>query len=97
MAALGLFLRQTFVVGALGFVVGLIGTVIMTVPDFLPNPELAVRGCLWLWPVFALGIAAAVAANLLIAPSDPAALLREELDGARDAPPKRRSDGGRPA
>src|SRR5262249_58559518 len=34
---------------------------------------------LWLWPVFALGIAASVAVNLLIAPSDPAKLLDEEL------------------
>src|SRR6266404_6372164 len=79
MAALGLFLRQTFVIGALGFVIGLIGVVMMTVPDFIPVPELVVRGSLWLWPVFALGIAAAVAANLLIAPTDPEALLCEEL------------------
>lgn len=79
LAALGLFLRRTFVIGALGFVIGLIGTLIMTVPDFIPVPELAVRGSLWLWPAFALGIAAAVAANLLIAPSDPEALLRAEL------------------
>src|ERR1043166_7632440 len=57
MAALGLFLRQTFAIGALGFVVGLIGVVMMTVPDFIPAPELVVRGSLWLWPVFALGIA----------------------------------------
>ena len=79
MAALGLFLRQTFVIGALGFVIGLIGTIIMTVPDFIPIPELAVRGSLWLWPVFALGVSAAVAANLLIAPTDPEGLLCEEL------------------
>ncbi len=79
MAALGLFLRQTFVIGALGFVIGLIGVVMMTVPDFIPVPELVVRGSLWLWPVFALGIAAAVAANLLIAPTDPARLLAEEV------------------
>src|SRR6184192_1378386 len=69
MAALGLFLRQTFVIGALGFVIGLIGAVLMTAPDFIPIPELVVRGSLWLWPVFALGITAAVAANLLIAPT----------------------------
>src|SRR6266853_33153 len=79
MAFLGLFLRQTFVIGALGFVIGLIGTIIMTVPDFIPIPEMIVRGCLWLWPVFALGITAAVATNLLIAPTDPETLLREEL------------------
>src|SRR6185369_15986266 len=79
MSAVGLFLRQTFAIGALGFVIGLIGTISLTVPDFVPAPELAVRGILWLWPVFALGLAAAVAANLLIAPDDPEALLREEL------------------
>jgi multidrug resistance protein MdtO len=79
MAALGLFLRRTFVIGALGFVIGLIGTMIMTVPDFVLLPEHAVRATLWLWSVFALGIAAAVAANLLIAPNDPETLLREEL------------------
>ena len=44
MAALGLFLRRTFVIGALGFVIGLIGTLIMTVPDFVPIPELVVPG-----------------------------------------------------
>src|SRR5262249_7558404 len=65
--------------GALGFVIGLIGTLIMTTPDFIPVPELAVRASLWLWPVFALGISAAVVANLLIAPSDPEILLRAEL------------------
>src|SRR2546423_6482279 len=79
MAFLGLFLRQTFVIGALGFVIGLIGAVLMTAPDFIPIPELVVRGSLWLWPVFALGITAAVAANLLIAPTDPARLLAEEV------------------
>src|SRR5215470_17803742 len=79
LAALGLFLRRTFVIGALGFVIGLIGTLIMTTPDFIPVPELAVRASLWLWPVFALGISAAVVANLLIAPSDPEILLRAEL------------------
>jgi len=79
MVFLGLFLRQTFVIGALGFVIGLIGAVLMTAPDFIPIPELVVRGSLWLWPVFALGVTAAVAANLLIAPTDPETLLREEL------------------
>jgi multidrug resistance protein MdtO len=79
MACLGLYLRQTFVIGALGFVIGLIGTVMMTAPDFIPVPELVVRGTLWLWPIFALGITAAVAANLLIAPTRPEALLDDEL------------------
>ena len=79
MAVTGLFLRRTFVIGALGFVIGLIGTMIMTVPDFIPVPELAVRGSLWLWSVFALGLAAAAAANLLIAPTDPETRLRAEL------------------
>jgi len=89
LAALGLFLRRTFVIGAFGFVVGLVGTLIMTAPDFVPTPELVVRASLWLWPVFALGIAASVAVNLLIAPSDPAMLLTEELrarvQAAKDA------------
>ena len=79
LAALGLFLRRTFVIGAFGFVIGLVGTIIMTVPDFVPIPELMVRASLWLWPIFALGIATSVAVNLLIAPGDPATLLREEL------------------
>jgi len=79
MAGAGLFLRQTFVIGALGFVIGLIGAVLMTAPDFIPIPELVVRGSLWLWSVFALGITAAVAANLLIARTDPETLLCEEL------------------
>jgi len=79
LAALGLFLRRTFVIGAFGFVIGLVGTIMMTVPDFVPIPELMVRASLWLWPIFALGIAASVAANLLIVPSDPATLLEEEL------------------
>src|SRR5262245_51434042 len=79
LAGLGLFLRQTFVIGALGFVIGLIGVLMMTVPDFIPIPELVVRASLWLWPVFALGVTATVAANLLIAPTDPEKLLSEEL------------------
>ena len=78
-AALGLFLRRTFVIGAFGFVIGLVGTLMMTAPDFILHPELVVRASLWLWPVFALGITASVAVNLLIAPSDPAKLLDEEL------------------
>jgi hypothetical protein len=79
MAGLGLFLRRTFVIGALGFVIGLIAVMGMTAPDFVLTPEAAVRFTLWLWPVFALGIAVSVACNLLIAPTDPAVLLREEL------------------
>ena len=78
-AAGGLFLRRTFVIGTFGFVLGLVATIFLTVPDFVPVPELIVRSALWIWPVFALGIASAVAANLLIAPTDPAALLRDEL------------------
>src|SRR2546430_4165128 len=79
MAFLGLFLRQTFVIGALGFVIGLIGAVLMTARAFTLSLGLVARGSLWLWPVFALGITAAVAANLLIAPTDPEALLCEQL------------------
>src|SRR4029077_10878711 len=70
LAALGLFLRRTFVIGAFGFVIGLIGAMIMTAPDFILRPEQTVHATLWLWSVFALGIAAAVASNLLIAPAD---------------------------
>src|SRR4029077_9999186 len=54
MAFLGLFLRQTFVIAPPAFVIGLIGAVLMTAPDFIPIPELVVRGSLWLWPIFAL-------------------------------------------
>ena len=79
LAALGFFFRRTFVISAFGFVVGLAGTLILTLPDVVPDPELVVRATLWLWPIFALGIAASVAVNLLIAPSDPAVLLQEEL------------------
>ena len=79
LAALGLFLRRTFVIGSLGFVVGLIGTMILTVPDFIPVPEQVVRSSLWLWSVFALGLAGAAAANLLISPKDPEILLRAQL------------------
>jgi multidrug resistance protein MdtO len=79
LAAMGLFLRRTFVIGVFGFVIGFIGVLVVTAPDFLLMPERAVRFTLWLWPVFALGIAAAVAGNLLIAPTDPAGLLRDEL------------------
>src|SRR5262245_35959190 len=84
-AALGLFLRRTFVIGAFGFVIGLVGTLMMTVPDFILPPELVVRASLWLWPVFALGIATSVAVNLLIAPADPATLLRDELSARVEA------------
>jgi multidrug resistance protein MdtO len=79
MAGSGLFLRRTFVIGAFGFIIGLVGTMMMTAPDFVLLPEYVVRATLWLWVVFALAIAAAVAGNLLIAPTDPEALLREEL------------------
>ncbi len=78
-AGVGLFLRRTFVIGAVGFVIGLIGMLIMTVPDFIRVPEVAVRASLWLWSVFALPLAVAVAANLLIAPTDPENLLRAEI------------------
>ena len=79
MAALALFLRRTFVIGAAGFLLGLIWTVVLTFPDFIPAPEQVIHLTLWVWPVFGLGIAGAVAANLLIAPTDPAKLLRKEL------------------
>jgi outer membrane protein TolC/uncharacterized membrane protein YccC len=78
-AGIAFFLRRTFVVGTVGFVFGLIWVVILTLPDFVPTPELMVRFALWLWPVFALGIAGAIAANLFILPNDPATVLRNEL------------------
>jgi len=78
-AAVAFFLRRTFAIGAAGFVLGLICAVVLTLPDFVPAPEPMIRLALWAWPVFALGIAAAVAANLFIAPTHPAALLRDEL------------------
>src|SRR5262245_32840207 len=55
-AALGLYLRRAFVIGTLGFVIGLVPTLILTAPDFLPTPESMVHLTLWMWPVFALGI-----------------------------------------
>src|SRR5262245_49422398 len=79
MAMLGFFLRRAMAIGVVGFVIGLVSTLVLTAPDFLPRPELMVRFVPWLWPVFALGIAGAVAANLWIAANDPAALLRAEL------------------
>ena len=88
-AALAFFLRRTFVIGAAGFLLGLIWTIVLTVPDFVRAPEYVVHFALWLWPVFSLGIAGAVTASLLIAPTDPAKLLREELakrlESAEDA------------
>src|SRR6267142_544551 len=65
-AALAFFLRRTFAIGAAGFLLGLILTLVPTVPDFVSTPEAMVRFTLWLWPVLALGIAAAVAANLFL-------------------------------
>jgi multidrug resistance protein MdtO len=79
MAGLAFFLRRTLVVGTVGFVLGLIWTIVLTEPDFVPVPEMMVRGTLWLWSIFGVGIAGAVAANLLIVPTDPAKLLRAEL------------------
>ncbi len=78
-SAAAFFLRRTFAIGAAGFLLGLISTVILTLPDFVRAPEQMVRLALWVWPLFALGIAAAVVVNLLLAPSDPATLLRGEL------------------
>jgi hypothetical protein len=78
-AGLGFFLRRAFVIGNAGFVLGLISTIVLTLPHFVPTPELMVRFALWLWAALGLGIAGAVAANLFLAPVDPAALLREEL------------------
>src|SRR5262249_27095867 len=79
LAALGFFLRQTFVIGAAGFLIGLFGVMALMAPDFIPTAEQAVRFAVWQWPVWALGIAASVACNLLIAPTDPAVLFLEEL------------------
>ena len=78
-AAAAFFLRRIFAIGAVGFLFGLVPTVALTLPDFMPTPDRAVRLTLWLWPMFGLGIACAVAANLWIAPTDPLRLLREDL------------------
>src|SRR5262245_58699266 len=48
MAAVALFLRRTFVIGTFGFVLGLISTVVLTTPDFLPVTDLLVHLKLWL-------------------------------------------------
>src|SRR5215468_4300611 len=38
-AAAAFFLRRTFAIGVAGFVLGLVSTLILTEPDFLPDPE----------------------------------------------------------
>ena len=78
-AAAAFYLRRVFAIGAVGFLFGLVPTVVLTLPDFIPTADRAVRLTLWLWPMFGLGVACAVAANLWVAPNDPLRLLREEF------------------
>jgi len=79
MSAVAFFLRRTFAIGPAGWLLGFVPVIVLTLPDFVPTPELMIRLTLWLWPMLSLGIAGAIAANLFLAPVDPAALLREEL------------------
>ena len=70
---LGMWLSRAFVVGPLGFIIGFIIAVCLSVGEAIPSPELLVRALLWLWVAIAYGIGITVVLNLLFLPDAPKA------------------------
>ena len=88
MAALifcGMFLSRTFVIGPLGFVVGFISALMLTIGELAPNTETLVRNELWLWVAVVYPIGLTVFINQLLLPTDPWTVLVEGLGLRLDA------------
>jgi multidrug resistance protein MdtO len=76
---LGMFASRTLRLGAAGFLIAIVVLVSQAYVDLFPGPEPIVRAILWVWVVVAYPAAVAVGVNLLLLPTDPEPLLRQQL------------------
>jgi multidrug resistance protein MdtO len=80
-AAAGLYIRRTFVIGAVGSAIGVPAAMAMVLPDIMPiaDAEAMTEFVLWLWWCIVLGLAVNLGVQLLLSPGDPLVLLRRGL------------------
>src|SRR5262245_2839004 len=77
----GLWLKRTLVIGALGSALGLPAALVMVLPDVGPLPvESLIEFVLWLWWCVTLGLTLNVGVQLMLSPGDPLTLLQREVD-----------------
>ena len=76
---LGMFASRVLKVGAVGFLIAIVVLVSQAYVDLFPGPEPIVRAVLWVWVAVAYPAVVAVGVNLLLLPTDPEPLLRQEL------------------
>jgi multidrug resistance protein MdtO len=76
---LGMFASRILKVGAAGFLIAIVVLVSQAYVDLFPGPEPIVRAILWVWVAVAYPAAVAVGVNLLLLPTDPEPLLRQQI------------------
>ena len=67
---LGMWLSRVFVIGPLGFLIGFVVAVSLSIGEEIPSPELLVRGLLWLWVALVYSVGLTVVLNLLFLPDE---------------------------
>lgn len=65
---LGMYLSRIFVIGPLGFALGFVIAVVLSVGESIPSPELIVREILWIWVAVVYAIGLTVVLNQLFLP-----------------------------
>ena len=64
----GMYLSRILVIGPLGFIVGFVIGVALSIGESIPSPELLVRALLWLWVAIVYGVGVTVVLNQLFGP-----------------------------
>ena len=75
----GMWLSRVLTIGPLGFVIGFLVGLVLSISDGIPTADLLVRQVLWLWVVVNLGFAVTVIVNIVLLPAEPLMALERGL------------------
>ena len=75
----GMWLSRVLTIGPLAFGIGFIVALTQSVADGVPDPDVLVRGLLWLWVIIVYPFAITAVVNYALLPADPWTALDREL------------------
>ncbi len=75
----GMWLSRVLTFGPVGFVIGFLVGLILSISDGIPTADQLVREVLWLWVVVNLGFAVTVVVNIVLLPAEPLKALEKAL------------------
>src|SRR5262249_6410873 len=75
----GMWLSRVLTLGPLGFVIGFLVGLILSISDGIPTADHLVREVLWLWVVAVFPLAITVVVNIALLPADPLTALEKGL------------------